>query len=82
MAQGGKRPGSGRKKGKALKISEYFSPAEVAAFVADLKETAKTDSRVKIWLGDHLFGKAPQPVTGPEGGALTISFDKSFDGAS
>jgi hypothetical protein len=25
-----------------------------------------------IWMGDHIFGKAPQAITGADGGAIQI----------
>jgi hypothetical protein len=30
------------------------------------------DMRLAVWLGDQLFGKAPQPLTGANGGAIEI----------
>lgn len=43
------------------------------AYVTDLKERAKTDSRLKIFEGEHLFGKANQTITGPNDGPIQLS---------
>lgn len=65
MARGGARKGSGRKPGKARpQLRDFYTVAEMQAYVTDLKERAKTDSRLKIFEGEHLFGKAPQPLVG------------------
>lgn len=72
MARGGARPGAGRKKGKALKITEHFTPAEIKEFIEFVKDAYKEDMRVLVWLGDHIYGKAPQPVTGEDGGPIKM----------
>ena len=46
------------------KLADYFTPEQKAEFLADVFERAKKDSRLAAWLGDHLFGKAPQPIQG------------------
>jgi len=67
MAKGGKREGAGnvsQLNGWSRKFGDYFTPEEVIAFVADMKERAKTNERIAVWVGEHIFGKAPQPITG------------------
>lgn len=82
--RGGKREGAGRPKGSPTKkmnrasIYEYFSEADVAEYFEFLKDNYKEDMRLFQWVGDHLLGKAPQAITGPEGGALQLVFDNSF----
>ncbi len=66
MALGGKRPGAGRKKGSTNRpvIRDFFTDADIKALIVDIKIAAKTDNRLKQWLGDQIFGKATQPVEG------------------
>jgi hypothetical protein len=49
MAKGGRRPGSGRKKGSTTRpqLRDFFTPAEVKAFAKDLKKAAKEDNTLK-----------------------------------
>ena len=37
------------------------------------KKLEKGDSRVIVWFGDQYNGKAPQPVTGPDGGPIKVN---------
>jgi hypothetical protein len=74
MAKGGARPGSGRKKGSTTvpQFRNYVSEADRKQFVEFILATYMADMRLAVWLGDQLFGKAPQPLTGPEGGPIEI----------
>lgn len=69
MAKGGARPGAGRPAGSTTRpqLRNYFTDDDIAQLVADLKERARTDSTILKFLGEQVFGKAPQPLTG-EGG--------------
>lgn len=76
------------KKGSGVGVKEgsirpsfnlYWKEEEIEQFMEDMKVRAKTDSRIAVWLGDHLFGKALQPVGNPDGSPLTISFDPVFN---
>lgn len=80
MARGGKRQGAGRKPGSTVRpvLRTFYTQAEIKAYVDDLKERAKTDARLKVFEGEHLFGKAVQPIGNDETGSLIISFDKTF----
>lgn len=80
MAKGGKRPGSGRKKGSTSRpvLREYFTDQEIKDFVKNLKESAKTDMNIKKFVAEQLFGKAIQPVEGDLKGTIQIVFDNSF----
>jgi hypothetical protein len=64
----------GRPKGSTTRpqIRDYFAEKEIAALVSELKERAKTDSMILKFLAEQVFGKAPQPLTGPGGGAIQI----------
>jgi hypothetical protein len=53
-------------------IRSYFTKKEVEALVEQLKERAKTDSTILKFLGEQVFGKAPQPLTGEDGGPIQI----------
>jgi hypothetical protein len=75
MAKGGKRPGAGRKKGVTNRpqIRSYFTDKEIGDLVVQLKERAKTDSTILKFLGEQVFGKAPQPLTDDDGNAIAIA---------
>lgn len=87
MAQrGGKREGSGRKKGEATLYSEALK-AKIAELVtvdakemilAQVEKAKKGDTMAFKELMDRTLGKAPQAVTGADGGALRIIFDQSL----
>lgn len=76
--RGGKRAGAGRPEGskneKSIRatIHTYFSEADIAEFFEFLKDNYKEDMRLMQWVGDHLLGKAPQAITGPDGGPIQI----------
>lgn len=65
---GGKRLGAGRKPGVSettiikRRIASYFSEEEVKQLVLDIKEQAKTKPELLKFLGEQLFGKAPQTI--------------------
>jgi len=60
------------------KFHTFVSPEDVQEFMSWVKENYKTDKKLAVWYGDHLFGKALQPVEGNITGDLTLSFDESF----
>jgi hypothetical protein len=72
MAKGGARPGAGRKKGSTTvpQFRNYVSDAERKKFVEFILDSYMGDMRLAVWLGDQLFGKAPQPHTDSDGGPL------------
>jgi hypothetical protein len=74
MANGGKRPGAGRKKGSTVRpaLRDFYTPAELKAFVQSLKDRAATDPTIAKFVAEQIFGKAPQPLTG-EGGTGPIA---------
>jgi hypothetical protein len=37
-----------------------------------LIDNYKEDARLMIWMGEHIFGKALQTITGADGGAIQI----------
>ena len=74
MAKGGKRKGAGAFQGQVRpKFTEYWTPDEIKQFMADMKEKAKTDSRIATWIGDHLFGKPVQPIGNDDDKPFLIS---------
>jgi hypothetical protein len=83
MAKGGARPGSGRKPGVSkatlikLTFKEFFTDDEIKEFVSDIKIAAKTDSNLKKFVAEQLFGKAPQrvEVSGQNGEPIKISWE-------
>lgn len=84
--RGGYREGSGRKKGEATLYSEALK-AKIAELVAvdapemikaQVKKAKEGDTTAFKELMDRVLGKAPQAITGPNGGALQIMFDEIF----
>jgi hypothetical protein len=89
MAKGGARPGAGRPKDskekqtlikeQALLVLREMVLQEITPIAEKLIEKAKTGDIPAIKeLFDRAFGKAPQSLTGPDGGALQILFDAAF----
>jgi hypothetical protein len=74
MALGGKRPGAGRPKGSKHipQFRDYVSEEDRAEFVEFVLSSYKGDMRLTTWVGDQLFGKAAQSITGPDGGPIQI----------
>jgi hypothetical protein len=74
MAKGGKFPGAGRPTGSKNKYSihDFFTEKDVETFIKFLRLNYQNDARLLTWLGDHLFGKAAQPLTGGDGGPIEI----------
>ena len=74
MASGGKREGAGRKYGSKSRptIFEFWDNGDIATFFDHLKEKYKTDSRIAVFVGEHLMGKPQQTValTGADGAPL------------
>jgi len=91
--RGGKRPGAGRpkdskesqtlvKEAAILRLREIVL-AEIDPITQALVAKGKTGDVPAIKeLFDRAFGKAPQAITGPEGGALQIMFDAVFKDAT
>lgn len=79
MARGGKRPGAGRKTGSTTRpqLRDFYTDKELKAFVANLKVRAETDSNLAKFVAEQIFGKAPQPLTNDETGALKIAVEIS-----
>lgn len=77
MAKGGKRVGAGRKVGSTNRpvLRDFYTDAELKAFVEDLKESAKTDSNIKKFVAEQIFGKAPQKLIGGDENDAPISVD-------
>lgn len=80
MAKGGRRPGSGRKPGGKAKLTrairDYISEPEVKALVEEAKKMALVKPEIMRLLIEQLFGKAPQPVTGADGGPVEVTWMK------
>ena len=75
MAKGGARPGAGRKPGVSNRpqLRDMLSQAQIDALVAKGIEKADNgDSIMLKFMLEQVFGKAPQPLTGADGGAIEI----------
>ena len=69
MARGGKQPGAGRPKGATTRpqLRDFFTKEEIIQFVKDLKEDFKTDSGLRKFVAEQIFGKAVQPIGNDDG---------------
>ena len=65
----------GRPKGSKSRpsIFDYWDKGAIDEFFEFLRDNYKEDSRLMVWVGDHILGKAPQAITGPDGGPIQIS---------
>jgi hypothetical protein len=81
MARGGKRPGAGRPVGTPNKKSllDYWTKADIDEYFEYLKDAYKESDKLNQFVGEHLMGKASQPIEGELKAALTITFDPTFD---
>ena len=83
MAKGGKRSGSGRKKGGTdsemlkRKIQAHFSDKEVKQLILDAKAMAKKRPEIMKFLLEQIFGKAPQRVemSGLDGEPIVLKWE-------
>ncbi len=80
--QNGKK--GGRPKGVKSRpsILDYWDKGDIEEFFDHLKKNYKKDSRLFVWAGDHLLGKAPQAITGPDGQPLILQFSNVFSNPS
>jgi len=62
MAKGGARKGAGRKPGKTFRLLDVLKQKHIDEFIEFLIDNYKEDARLMIWMGDHIFGKAPQAI--------------------
>ena len=74
---GGKREGAGNKEGSVRpNFYKFVDQDEVREFMDWVKKNYKKNPRLAIWYGEHLFGKATQPVSGENGEPLTFVITK------
>ncbi len=62
--RGGTRTGSGRKPGVSNKphILDYWNKHQVNEFFEFVCDAYKEDSRLAVWVGDQISGKAQQAI--------------------
>lgn len=53
---------------KRQAIEHFFKEKDIKEFIEFLKDNYKEDSKLMIWLGDHLFGKVQAKVDVTSGG--------------
>lgn len=79
MTNGGKRAGAGGKAGSVRpNFHAFVTPKDIQKYMDWVKANYQSDMKLAVWYGDHLFGKAIQPLGNPDGSALTILFDNAF----
>jgi hypothetical protein len=57
----------------SFKIRDFYTAKEAEELVNDIKERAKTSDKLVIFLAEHLFGKAPQVITDPDGNPVKLN---------
>jgi len=61
-------------------IQDYWTPEQIEEFFRSLYERAQKDSRLAVWCGEQLSGKAQQNVDVTSGGErLRLAFDPMFN---
>lgn len=81
MKRGGKRKGAGNKEGSTRpNFYAFVTPKDIKDYMLWVKANFKTNDKLAVWYGDHLFGKAQQPISGPEGGPIEITLIKYANG--
>ena len=71
MKNGGKRTGAGNKTGSVRpNFNAYWKPQEIKDYMIWLKANYQSSPDLTKYVGDHLFGKARQPLTGEDGGPI------------
>lgn len=62
MARGGKREGSGRKAREWTPLRDLVSSKDKAEYVEFVLSTYKESPDLTKWLGNQLYGQAPQSI--------------------
>ena len=79
MKNGGKRKGAGGKKGQIKPhFNSFWSQREIKDYMKWVKKNYKKDVQLAKWAGDHIFGKAVQPLENSDGSPLILRFDNAF----
>lgn len=61
-------------------IRDYLNKADIESLVEKARKLAESGDQTMLkFLLEQVFGRAPQPLTGADGKAIKISFDKSFE---
>lgn len=69
MAKGGKQPGAGRPKGSTNvpQFRDFITDKDIKNWLEILRDQVVQDNKLLMWALDHIYGKAPQALTGPDG---------------
>jgi hypothetical protein len=76
MAKGGKRVGAGRPVGSTTRpqLRDQLTSEQIEALVVKGIEKADAgDSIMLKFMLEQIFGKAPQPLTGEDGGPIQLA---------
>lgn len=62
------------------KFQDYFTPEEVQGLIDSLKIAMVRDSKIKLFVVEQLFGKAPQRIemTGNDGQPILIQISEEI----
>lgn len=75
--KGGKRPGAGRPKGSTNRptIFDYWDAAAIKEYFEFLQDNYKEDSRLMVFVGEQIMGKATQAIKLSGGMEIGLSDD-------
>ena len=66
----------GRPKGSGINIRDYMKEKDIKVFFEFVMANYMEDTKLTVWVGDHLMGKASQALDVTSGGKpLLISSD-------
>ena len=73
MAKTGPHKGGQEEGTVRPKFTVYWTQDEIKDYMFWLKENYKSDPQLAKYVGDHLFGKPIQPLTGEGGGPIQFT---------
>jgi hypothetical protein len=62
--QSGNKNGSRKGSTTRPQLRDFYTKKELEEFIASVKERSKTDPTLAKFVGEQIFGKAPQPIEG------------------
>ena len=76
---GGKREGAGSIKGSIRpKLTDYWTTEDISDYFSYLKKNYKKSDTLARFVGEHLMGKAVQPIANDGDKPLIVKFDNAF----
>ena len=78
-----KGSGVGNKEGSVRpNFFKFVTPKDIEDYMKWVLKNYKKNPKLAMWFGDHLFGKAVQPIGNDGDKPLKLSFDSAFNGST